>query len=239
MGMVTARTRTHLELWAITGMVVWMTVACRTSTPIERPAPPAVVEPPAAPPATMSDFYAADEALRDALSGEWEHLGTGRWPGIERSHACAYRNGRVVIVNAYCTVTERQAFRVDVYSPERGRVRIYAEADGPLSERGRDNYFIFTAETEPLGAAPGPVALTMSFAELQRYEQERYDAYLPACYGGQRHGEQVGGCLGALEPEADQWAARHRAFLASANDDWHRVVREMRALAAEHGTDPE
>jgi hypothetical protein len=186
-------------------------------------------------------LYTPDEALRDVLSGGLEYIGTGRWPGIERSSACAFRNRRVVIVNAYCTITETQAFRLDVYSPERGRVRIYAEARAPLSARSRPDYFTFVVESEPpaaLNARMPGITLAMSYPELQRYEQQRYDASLPGCYGGEQRDQPVGGCLGALAPRADQWAASNRPFFEHASNDWYRVVRELRALAARYGTEP-
>jgi len=219
-----------------------LAAACATSKPVERPAPRRAVAAVRAPPrAPGTALYAPDEALADVLSGELQYLGTGRWPGIERSFACAFRNQRVVVVSAYCTVTEAQAFRIDVYSPERGRVRIYAEGKRPVSARQRADYFPFTAESEP-PAGPKtrvpPLALTMSFQQLQDYDQQRYDAYLPGCYGGQQHGEKVGGCLGALASGAEQWTARNRAFLEQASADWYRVVRELRAQAARHGKDP-
>src|SRR5688500_12702466 len=156
----------------------------------ERPRPAATVTPPSVVSPVerpVSGLYGADEALRDALSGPWEYLGTGDWPGISRTEACAFRNDRVLIVNVYCTITETQAFRVDVYSPTRGRVRIYAESSGPVSTFTRTDYFTFTAETEP---PPGPderlppLSLAWSFAELSAYDAQRYRAFLPACYGG-------------------------------------------------------
>jgi hypothetical protein len=187
------------------------------------------------------DLYGADEALKDVLSGPLEHVGTGRWPGIDRSFSCAFRNDRVVVVNAYCTRKEAPAFRIDVYSPGRGRVRLYAEATGPISGRDRARYFSFVAATEP---PPGPsapvgvVGLTMTFQELQRYEQKRYDAYLPACFAGEQNDKPIEGCLGTLESQTEPWAAESRDFLARASSDWYQVVRMMRELATRHGKDP-
>lgn len=183
-------------------------------------------------------LYAAPEALSDALSGRWEYLGTGRWPGINRAHACAFRNDRVLMVNAYCTITETPAFRVDVYSPERGRVRIYAEANGPVSVRTRADYFTFRAESEP---RPGPdaslpgVALTMSFEELRAYDRERYAAFLPVCFGGEERHRRQQGCLGPLSTRVDEWGARNRHFLEHASHDWYRLVQQMRDMAVRHG----
>jgi hypothetical protein len=186
-------------------------------------------------------LYSLDEALEDALSGPWTHIGTGPWPGNHRVHACAYRNERVIVVNVYCTIKEVKAFRVDVFSPTRGRVRIYAEAKAPISTLTRRDYFTFNAETEP---APGPrtrlppVTLTMSFPELTSYDGRRYQSFLPSCYGGVEIGRRQGGCLRDLAPRASEWSATNRAFLREPPEQWYRIVREMRALASLHGHDP-
>jgi PAS domain S-box-containing protein len=229
----------HLQraLWLLP-----LAVACRTSKPAEPPIQhPAAVEVSQPEPPPESGLYAADEALRDALSGELEYLGTGRWPGIERSRACVFRNRRVFVVNVYCTLTETQAFRIDVYSPERGRVRIYAEANGRLSARSRSDYFTFTVEggppPDPHVRLP-PVALSMSYQELRLYEQQRYDALVPGCFVGEQHARKIGGCLGALASRENEWAARNQAFLERGSDDWYRVIRQMRALAERYGHDP-
>lgn len=218
----------------------WVFVAaCAGTAHIERPGrsePGGVGRRPSRPSAT--GLYAADEALRDALSGPWEYLGTGPWPGIERARACAFRNDRVLIVNVYCTITETQAFRVNVYSPEHGCVRIYAESNGPVSKRKRSEYFTFMAESEPL---PGPglpisrLALSMSFGELRAYDRQRYEAFLPVCYGGEQLSRSRSGCLGALTVHADAWSNRNRAFLERANADWYRLVHAMRFLAHRYG----
>ena len=82
------------------------------------------------------------------------------------------------------------------------------------------------------------LGLGMSFDELRAYDERRYDAFLPACYGGTQLSKPQGGCLGTLAGHAPQFAARSRAFLEQANDDWYRVIREMRVLAAQYGKDP-
>ena len=83
------------------------------------------------------------------LSGPWEYLGTGPWHSTERTHACAFRNQRVIVVNVYCTLEDTQAFRVEVFSPQRGMTRIYAESRGAVSAGLRPDYFTFKAESEP------------------------------------------------------------------------------------------
>jgi hypothetical protein len=232
--------RPRLSIWLLS----LLAVGCATAKQAERPAPTASASRAVAVPAPRpaDGLYAADEALRDALSGPWVYVGTGPWPGINRMSACAFRNERVLIVNVYCTITETQAFRIDVYSPQRGRVRIYAEANGPLSGHMRQQYFTFTAESEP---PPGPTAsvpqlsLNMSFQALSAYDEQRYNAFLPACYGGKELEKKRGGCLGKLAARANEWATRNGAFLERANDDWYRVVREMRALATRYGKEPD
>jgi hypothetical protein len=221
-----------------------LAIACGATTQTAAPRPvepvPAQPGPPASAP-PLDGLYAADEALRDALASPLEYVGTGDWPGINRMQACAFRNDRVLLVNVYCTLSEAHAFRIDVYSPRRGRVRIYAEAQGPISEHSRLTYFTFTAESEP---PPGPetrvppLSLGMSFEQLRRYDEQRYEAFLPACYGGMELSKPRSGCLGTLGPRVGEWQARHRVFLERASDDWYRVIREMRTLASRYGKEP-
>jgi hypothetical protein len=228
------------EQWVL---LAWL-VGCVT---VEPAAPPPVQQAlpasaPTIPPRPARELYSMDEALRDVLSSQLHHVGTGRWPGIERSYACAFRNQRVLVVNAYCTLKESPAFRIDVFSPERGRVSIYAEANGSFSVRDRASYFTFTATSAPAPtprARIPPVDLAMSYEELQEHERQRYAAYLPSCYGGERRGQEESACLGALAPHASAWLARNRAFLEQASIDWYRVVREMRALATRYGRAPD
>jgi len=102
----------------------------------------------------------------------------------------------------------------------------------------RSHYFSFTAEAQPLPrpeAGVAPLALTMSFAELQRYDQRRSERFLPTCYGGVEIHRPRGGCLGELAPHAKKWGARNTLFLAHPPEDWYHIVRELRALVAKHG----
>jgi len=230
-------------LFQARGVLLLWAVGCTASRPLPQSrvhvAPPA----PAPTPQPSSQLlYPVDEALRDVLSGELEYVGTGRWPGIERSYACAFRNQRVLVVSAYCAPKETPAFRLDVYSPERGRVSIYAEARGGVSARNRASYFTFTAASAPAPTPDTlipPVALAMSYDDLQHYERRRYAAFLPSCFGGERHAQREGACLGALAPHADAWAARNRDFLEHANSDWYHVVGKLRELANRYGRDPD
>ena len=220
-----------------------LVVACGTTESATKPSP--TTTPTRAPTSSapiVSGLYAPDEALRDVLSGRWEYVGTGRWLGINRMHACVYRNERVLLVDVYCTTTDNPAFRLDVFSPTRGRVRIYAETNGPVSAKSRRDYFTFTAESEPPATVDKnvpAVRLAMSFDELRAYDEQRYNAFLPACYGGEENTRQRQGCLGPLATRSTEWSAQNRAFLTHASDDWYRVLRELRALAPRYGREPE
>ena len=168
-----------------------------------------------------------------------ENLATPQ--GNSRLQACAYRHGRVIVVSVYCTIREPRAFRIDVYSPTRGLVSIYTEAKVPVSTVRRRDHFSFNAEVQPPPrpeAGLPPLALTMSFSELQRYDRRRAERFLPACYGGVEIHRPRGGCLGDLAPRAAQWAERNRAFLAQPPADWYHIARELRALARKHGKTP-
>lgn len=217
-----------------------LAVACGTAKPAQ-PKPATSVPTSQAPLPTASTLYAADDALRDVLSGPWEYLGTGPWKSTERTHACAFRNQRVIVVNVYCTIEDSQAFRLEVFSPHRGLARIYAESNSAVSGRTRPDYFTFVVESEP-PAGPGtgvpPLTLAMSFQELQAYDQLRYVADLPACYAGSKFNQDESGCLGALQARAPEWAARNRAFLQNASSDWYHVVHQMRELATRYGMEP-
>lgn len=218
-------------------------VACakeqRTRRPVEAvraPAPATQTGP------ARAKLYEAAEALRDILSSPLQHVGTGRWPGIQRSYTCVFRNERVLVVDVYCGVAPGQAVRVDVYSEKRGRVSIYAEGKVPIASRRRADYFTFMTESTPL---PDPATrlvaptLLTSFAALYDYERRRYEAFLPVCYGGQERGEQKRGCMGALAAREPEWIARNGAFFDRASEDWYRVVAEVRTLAVHHGRDPD
>jgi hypothetical protein len=206
--------------------------------PISLPEPPVVVAPPRPP--ARTGVYALDEAVADALSGPWTYIGTGPWTGNHRVHACAYRNERVIVVNVYCTIKEVKAFRVDVFSPTRGRVRIYAEGRAPISTLSRRDYFTFNAESEPPAgprARLPPFTLEMSYPQLLDYDGRRYQAFLPSCYGGVENGRRQGGCLRSLASRASDWAETNRSFLREPPEDWYQIVRELRALAQQHGRD--
>lgn len=226
-------------------MLALLVLGCAKVAPPEPPPPPPpepIAPPPLPPPpAEPTGIYALHEALQDALSGPWTYVGTGPWTGNQRVKACAYRNEKVLVVDVYCTIKEVKAFRVDVFSPRRGRVRIYAEAKAPISTLTRRDYFTFTGESEPPPsprAGLPPVSLDMSFDDLLSYDGRRYRAFLPSCFGGVEIGRRQGGCLKGLGRHATEWALANQSFLREPPPDWYRIVNELRDLAKQHGQDP-
>ncbi len=182
-------------------------------------------------------MYALDEALADVLSGPLEHIGTGPWFGLFRINACAYRNDRVILVNIYCTTNEMKSFSIVVFSPTRGRAVIYAEAERPISQLTRADYFTFKAETQPPpDSSLRPLSLDFTYDELTAWDEQRYYKWIPACFGGVEIKRPQGGCLKALEPQAAAWKQRNQPFLDDPPEAWYRIVRDMRARAARDGT---
>jgi hypothetical protein len=164
------------------------------------------------------------------------HVGTGPWYGIDKISACAYRNDRVLVVNVYCTTKEGNAFRVDIHSPTRGRVEIYAEAASPISTLARTRYQMFTADSQQ--ADPELPALAgVTFTALHAYDEKRARAKSsPTCFGGDEGGAVQGDCTTGVEAHAEAWIARNGPFLTKPNPEWYRLVKELRARARRDGT---
>src|SRR5207245_10338099 len=118
-------------------------------------------------------LYSLQEALADVLAAPLTYVDTGPWFGMVHVDACLYRNDRVLVVNVYCTKKEQTAFRIDVFSPTRGRVMFYAEAKAPISTLTRAKYLTFKAEVEPATNLP-QVALDMTMAKLHDADEARY-----------------------------------------------------------------
>jgi hypothetical protein len=187
-------------------------------------------------PTRDSEMYALDEALADVFSGPLEHIGTGTWFGLFRVNACAYRNARVIVVNIYCTPKEMKAFSIVVLSRTRGRAVIYAEAERPISELRRADYFTFKAETSPPpDESLPPLSLDFTYAQLRAWDEKRYYKWVPGCFGGVEIRKPQGGCLKALEALAPAWKQRNQPFLDEPPAEWYRVVRDMRARAKRDG----
>jgi hypothetical protein len=208
-------------------MGCWRATSAPRTTPIEQPRQP-ITE--------RGEMYALDEALADALSGPLVHIATGPWFGLSRINACVYRNERVFVVNIYCTTKEMNAFSIVVFSPARGRAVIYAEAEKPISQLRRPDYFTFKAETHPNVPDPfPPVSLAWSYGQLTAWDEKRYYKYAPGCWGGIEIRNPTHGCLRELKGHANTWMQRNHEFLDNPPEDWYRILREMRARAKRDG----
>src|SRR5262245_16142499 len=130
-----------------------------------------------------------------------------------------------------------KAFSIVVFSPTRGRAMIYAEAEKPISQLTRADYFTFKAETSPPGDDSLPrVSLAWQYNQLRAWDEKRYYKWIPGCFGGVEIRKPQGGCLHELEAQAASWKARNQPFFDEPPPDWYRVVREMRARAVRDGT---
>jgi hypothetical protein len=175
-----------------------------------------VVDAPSAP-----ALYSIADALADIAADPLKFVGTGAWFGNFSIHACAYRNTRVVVINVYCTVKEQPALGISVLSPTRGRLNIYAEGESAISQLARSKWFTFKLETD---VPDEPVALDLTFPQLDAWEEHRYNARRGACWT-----DNGGGCSGGLEP--GDWTESARDFLAQPPDAFYRLAKDLHARA--------
>jgi len=187
-----------------------------------------------------ADLYQPAEAVADVLSGPLEFVGRGSWFGMTRWQSCVYRNAKVVVVDVYCAKLWPRAFSVRIFSPTKGRVRIYLESPELTSALSRKQYneASWSMESEPPpphGRVSPPFSLKMTFAQLNVYAQARYKLYLPACFTSGKEAR----CAEAFAGTAAQkgWAARVVPFWQNPGSSWYQLIEEMRRLAQTHGVD--
>ena len=186
-------------------------------TPVEvaADAPVAIDAPSAAP------LYTITEALADIDSGKLEFIGTGEWFGNYSIHACAYRNERVIVVNEYCTTREQVALGLIVISPTRGHIKVYAEAEKPISTLTRAGFFSFRLEVEPPFDG---ISLTSSYADLRAWDERRYYGHVGGCWY-----ESEIGCSDGTAP--GEWDESAKAFLAEPPAEFYRLTKELHKRA--------
>lgn len=175
--------------------------------------------------APLAPLYTVTEALEDVLASPLKFIGRGEWFGNASIHACAYRNARVIAVNVYCTAKETPALSLVVLSPTRGRVVIYAEADGAISTLSRADYFTFRVEVEPPLEAD-PFKPTFTYAELRAWDERRYEASEGACWYADAEG-----CSGGLEPQLAAWSPSAKSLIAEPPATWYRLTKDLHAMA--------
>jgi hypothetical protein len=182
---------------------------------------PPIDAPPAAP------LYTITEALDDVAASPLEFIGTGAWFGNASIHACAYHNARVIVVNEYCTANETPALGLIVISPTRGRLSIYAEADAAISTLTRADYQTFNAEVQP-ALQKEPVTLEFTYAELNAWEERRYNSHEGACW----YANAEDSCSGGLQPQLKAWTESAKPFITEPPASWYRLTKDLHARAA-------
>lgn len=186
--------------------------------------PPVDAAPPAKP------LYAVTDALADAKAAPLARIGIGEWPGNFSIKGCIYRNDRVFVVDVYCTYKEQPAFSVVIISPEKGEVRVYAEANSAISKLTRKEYATFYAEGYPvLEELPAPALATAKFDDVTAWQQKLYDSRIrrtgmSACSTGMASCDQ--------DPAWDDAATQ---FIATPNEDWTWIVDQLRNRAQHSG----
>lgn len=188
--------------------------------PVDAAAPPVD----AAPPVT---FYAIGDALADAKASPLKRLGIGAWPGNYSIKGCIYKNDRVFVVDVYCTYKEQVAFSVIVIHPTKGEVRIYAEANDPISTVERSAYFTFNADSYAPDAPP-PDLKTATFDQVTAWQDE-FDKHWRVQGAVYPCGTDMTNCA---DPT---WLAPAKDFIESPGDDWRWVVDQLRNRAQHDG----
>lgn len=175
-------------------------------------------------------LYTVVDALADAKSSPLKRIGIGAWPGNFSIKGCIYRNDRVFVVDVYCTYKEQTAFSVVVISPDKGEVRLYAEANDPISTIDRSDYFSFYAESYPvLSTMPAPTLKDATFDDVTTWQQKLYDSriLLPA----------MSACSTQMRTcdQDEDWQDAATEFVAEPTDDWKWVVDQLRNRAQHSG----
>ena len=202
--------------------------------------------------------YSPIEALADVRSGPLQHIGTTVWPGVFQIPSCVYRNSRVIVIDVYCTTKEINTFSILVLHPERGRVRIYAEAQAPISTIDRSRYQQWTLDSEdppPAGRISPALSTSMNLDQLLAWEQQRNKLYLPGCwvehwsardfpagtsagvigaFAERQAASGQGKCRRKGREVAKEWAAL-APRLSDPPPAWYALVKTFRALAPKHG----
>jgi hypothetical protein len=138
----------------------------------------------------------------------------------------------------YCTKTsEMKAFGLVVLSPKRGRAYLYSEAVRPISTVRRPDYVTMKIDAEPalVDDRLPALSLTLSFAQLRKWDETRYNRYPPGCFAGIENKRPQAGCTKELDELATSWPAAQKPFLDNPPAEWYRLISDMRARAKTEG----
>lgn len=177
-------------------------------------------------------LYTVAEAFDDIAADPLVFLGAGAWFGNSSIPACAYRNARVIVVYHYCTGKEQPALGIEVVSPTRGRLLIYAEATGAVSTLPRAKYFAFRVEVQPV-IPDVPIALTVTYPELDAWQERRYNADAGGCWNGD--GDD---CSAELKPRFAAWLPATQEFLATPPEAFFKLAKDLHARAVRDSRRP-
>ena len=219
------------EAWVAAVVFLAGCVAPAPPPPVFAPAapppasPPAAAEPAPAAPAAPTALYPIEDAIADVLSGPLEYVGAGGGQGVLE---CVYRNARVLVMDAYCTARAGKAFGVDVLSPTRGRVHIYAEAKQPIRGLAPSAYTSFYVESQlpATGVAPALSLSLASYDDVAAAFRAHVKQFPPSCVvGTEVKWKQA--CAKTLDALAPAFFERTVAFVRTPPEAWTKLVNAI------------
>jgi len=179
---------------------------------------------------SATPLYPPEEALADALSSPLRLISL-RQTDPNDVPECAYRNQKVLVLNAYCTTREIQATGITIIHPERGHVHLYAEAKEPISKLTREDYDNWKFSThDPLPGA----RLDMTFEELLQHDDRRQRLRDHACYAGIQMSPN-GACWKKTPEFEAWWATLYKPLLKNPPARWNELIRVLRKRAVKDG----
>jgi hypothetical protein len=188
-------------------------------------------------PPSSTPLYPPAEALADAVSGPLQHVGTAIWYGRYAIPSCIYRNEKVFVINAYCTLKEINPAKVIVIHPERGVVDLKARGvqDKPVSTLKRAQYSEWG-----ITSTDGQRGLTLgaSADALVAWEERRHRYYrTPGCGAGQAgaSGKMRAKCSEKTPVFDAWWKGVSAPLLEAPPESWYALLKDLRQRARKDG----
>lgn len=203
--------------WLLLALVACAPPMRGTTAPPPSPPAPVVVAP--APPT----IYAADEAVRDALSSPLVLVGIGGWPGYFRKLSCIYRNDRVIVTDVRCTRGASPRFEIVIYAPSRGRITMGFEANTTSSPRA--DYKAFGVIANAPWTGPLSLAAAKTYDDITAYDLAQGKTFPPTCTVDLTHPAGICSKNAPFPPSA--FAAANTPFLQSPSEGWFTLVNAL------------